>query len=356
MVNAIWFPLIKLVSLVSTMYGITIKDVARVAGVSTSTVSRVVRKQGKVGKICRTKVQKVIDELGYRPNINAQALVSKKSYSLGVVIPQVSMPFFATLAGGAEKATKENNFRVLISNAHGSEHAEVDAINSLIQHRCGAIVFHSEHCSDETLCELAEKIPGLVFINRFIAKVAHRCVWLDNNTGAQEATRHLVSRGHTNIAVITRKEVNPDAQVRLDGVRTTLNNAGITLDKTMIEYGSNADMNGGKEAARALLAKGSKVTGILVYNDNMAVGVIHELHNRGIRVPEDISVIGFDDLSISVACIPELTTMHYPVREMASYAANLAIQLSDDVDSMGKTHLFMPHLIERNSVAEYSSI
>ncbi len=333
---------------------VTIKDVARVAGVSTSTVSRVVRKEGKVGKVCRAKVQKVIDELGYRPNINAQALVSKKSNSLGVVIPRVSMPFFATLACGAEEATQENKFRVLISNAFGSEQAELDAIDSLIQHRCGAIVFHSMHCSDETLTELAEKIPGLVFINRLIPKVAHRCVWLDNNLGSQEATRYLISKGHTEIGVITRKDVNPDSRVRLDGIRTALNNADVKLDKSMIEYGTTADMNGGKEAVSALLAKGNKFTGILVYNDNMAVGVIHELHSRGIRVPEDVSVIGFDDLFISVACIPQLSTMHYPVREMASYAAKLAIDLSDNADSTGRTHLFMPHLIERNSVVEYS--
>jgi LacI family transcriptional regulator len=329
---------------------VTIKDVARVAGVSTSTVSRVVRKQGKVGKICRAKVQKVIDELGYRPNINAQALVSKKSNSLGVVIPQVSMPFFGTLACGAEEAAKKNNYRILIINAFGNEQEELDAIDSLVQHRCGAIVFHSMFCSDETLCELAEKIPGLVFINRLITKIAHRCVWLDNNMGAQEASRHLINKGHTDIAVITRKDVNPDSQVRLDGFRTALNNAGVTLNNSMIEYGSTADMNGGKEAVRGLIEKGTKFTSILVYNDNMAVGVVHELYSMGIRVPEDVSVVGFDDLLISVACIPELTTMHYPVRKMASYAANLAIELSDNVDSTGRTHLFMPHLVERDSV------
>jgi len=329
---------------------VTIKDVARVAGVSTSTVSRVVRKQGKVGKACRAKVQKVIDELGYRPNINAQALVSKKSNSLGVVIPLVSMPFFGTLACGAEEATKENNYRVLISNAHGSEQAELDAIDSLIQHRCGAIVFHSMHCSDSTLCDLAEKIPGLVFVNRFIPKLAHRCVWLDNNMGAQEAAKHLISHGHTDIAFISRKDVNPDAQVRLDGVRTAINNAGLQLDSSLIGYGSTADMEGGKEAVRELLAADKKFTAVLAYNDNMAIGVVHELHTRGIRVPEDISVVGFDDLLISVACIPELSTMHYPVREMAKYAANLAIELSDSESSPGKTHLFMPHLVERDSV------
>jgi len=334
---------------------VTIKDVARVAGVSTSTVSRVVRKQGKVGKVCRAKVQKVIDELGYRPNINAQALVSKKSNSLGVVIPKVSMPFFGTLACGAEEATKEKNLRILISNAQGSEQAELDAIDSLIQHRCGAIVFHSMHCSDEKLCELAEKVPGLVFINRLIAKIAHRCVWLDNNMGAQEATKHLLSNDHTDIAIVTRHDVNPDAQVRLDGIRTAISNAGLQLDNELIGHGHTADMDGGKEAVSALLDSGKKFTAILAYNDNMAVGVVHELHARKIRVPEDISVIGFDDLLIAMACIPELTTMHYPVREMAHYAANLAIELSEKERSSGQTHLFMPHFIERDSVISYTS-
>ncbi|WOH36010.1 LacI family DNA-binding transcriptional regulator [Thalassotalea fonticola] len=335
---------------------ITIKDVARVAEVSTSTVSRVVRKQGKVGKACRAKVQKVIDELGYRPNINAQALVSKKSNSLGIVIPKVSMPFFGTLACGAEEATKENNYRVLISNADESEQTELDAIDSLIQHRCEAIVFHSVYNNDDTLCELAEKIPGLVFINRFIPKIAHRCVWLDNNLGAQEATRHLISKGHTDIAVITRENINTDAQVRLDGVRTALTNAGIKLIDSMVESASTADMEGGREAVRNLLKKGMKYTAVLAFNDNMAIGVIHELNAQGIRVPEDVSVIGFDDLLIAVACLPELSTMHYPIREMANYAAKLAIELSENSSSSVRTHLFMPHLVERDSVSEAAVI
>jgi LacI family transcriptional regulator len=212
------------------------------------------------------------------------------------------------------------------------------------------------YCSDDTLNELAEKIPGLVFINRLISKVAHRCVWLDNNTGAQEATRLLMNKGHKDVAVVTREDTNPDSQVRLDGIRNAMNNANVQLDNSMIAYGSTADMDGGKEAIGRLLDQGKKFSAVLSYNDNMAIGVVHELHSRGIRVPEDISVIGFDDLLISVACIPELTTMHYPVREMAHYAANLAIELSDNENTSGRTHLFMPHLVERDSVKIFESI
>lgn len=334
---------------------ITIKDVARVAGVSASTVSRVVRGEGKVGKACRTKVQKVIDELGYRPNINAQALVNQKSNSLGVVIAKVSMPFFGTLACGAEQAAKEKNCRVLICNAFEDEKAELDAVESLMQHRCDAIVFHSTHTSDEVLCQLADKIPGLVFINRFIPQIANRCVWLDNNTGAQMATRYLLNKGHTDIAVVTRDVMNPDAHFRLDGIKTVLGNAGIKLNEANIAH-AEANMQGGRAAVRTLLDSKAKFTAVIAYNDNMAVGVIHELNAQGLRVPQDISVIGFDDLLISMACLPQLTTIHYPVEEMANYAAKLAIELSANASTSVRTHLFMPHLVERASVSLVNKI
>ncbi|WOH36014.1 LacI family DNA-binding transcriptional regulator [Thalassotalea fonticola] len=334
---------------------ITIKDVARVAGVSPSTVSRVVRGEGKVGKVCRAKVQKVIDELGYRPNINAQALVNQKSNTLGVIMPNVSMSFFGALACGAEQAAKEQNYRVVISNAFGSEKAEMEAIDSLMQHRCDAIVMHSAHASDEVLCKLADKIPGLVFINRFIPQIPNRCVWLDNNLGAQEAARYILSKGHIDIAVITREVMNSDAKLRFEGIKTALNSAGVSLNETNVGR-RDADMAGGRAAVRELISNGVKFSAVLVYNDNMAIGVIHELHACGIQVPQDVSVIGFDDLLISVACLPQLTTMHYPVEEMASYAAKLAIELSENSISSGRTHLFMPHLVERGSVIEATAI
>ncbi len=330
---------------------ITIKDVARVAGVSTSTVSRVVRKEGSVAKAYRIKVQKVIDELGYRPNINAQALVNKKSKTLGVIVPNVSMSFFSTLACGAVREAKAQGYRLLISNAFGDKETELEALDSLMQNRCETIIMHSVHTDDDTLCDLAEKIPGLVFINRFIAKIPHRCVWLDNNLGAQDATRYLLASGHKDIAVITRQDMNHDAQTRLDGIKTVLSNAGISLDKESI-IAADPNMDGGRIAVKALIAKAIKFSSILVYNDNMAIGVIHELNASGLKVPEDVSVVGFDDLLISVACLPQLTTMHYPIEEMASYASKLSIDLSEQGGSAVRTHLFVSHLVKRDSVLD----
>ncbi|MBY6210918.1 LacI family DNA-binding transcriptional regulator [Microbulbifer agarilyticus] len=335
---------------------VTIKDVARVSGLSTSTVSRVIRGESNVKASSRAKIQKVIADLGYRPNINAQALVSSKSNTLGVVVPMVSMPFFGALVCGAEEAINENQYKVLISNAYGSEQKEREAIESLLQHKCGAIVFHSARTSDQKLIELAEEIPGLVFINRFISKIAHRCVWLDNNQGAQEATRYLIDKGHKDIAVISREDMNPDARARLDGIRTAAANAGVPIQDDLIELAKVAEMDGGRDAVKKLLARGKKFTAIMTYNDHMAVGVVHELQAQGIKVPEEVSVIGFDDLLISRACFPSLTTMHYPVAEMASYAANLAMELAEEPIEAGRTHLFMPHLVERGSVADLNKV
>lgn len=145
----------------------TIKDVARVAGVSTATVSRVVHHGGQVGDACRARVKKVIAELGYRPNTNARALVSKKSDTLGVVTPRLSMTFFGTLAAGVENAARENSYKLLMSNSLYETETELEAIESLREHSCNAIILHSEYSDEKTLQELARQVPYLVLINRF---------------------------------------------------------------------------------------------------------------------------------------------------------------------------------------------
>jgi LacI family transcriptional regulator len=328
----------------------TIKDVARVAGVSIATVSRVVHNGGKVGDVCRARVKKVIKELNYRPNSNASALASQSSNTIGVVTPTVSMSFFGTMASGVEKAARDNNYKLLMSNSLYETQSELDAIESLREHNCRAIVLHSEYSDEETLIKLAEEIPGLVLINRYIPQIANRCVWLDNLAGAQQSTQYLLDRGHKSFAVVTSIYQNRDPGSRLQGVKNTLLTNEIKLLPKNIEE-STANIEGGEQAAKALIAKGCKFTALLAYNDLMAIGAIHALFEAGIRVPEDVSVIGFDDLLVGRACRPQLTTMHYPIAEMASYATDLAIKLSDTSVPAGKqTHLFIPELVERDSV------
>lgn len=332
----------------------TIKDVAKVAGVSIATVSRVIHNKGKVGDVCRARVKKVIEELGYRPNSNASALASNTSNNIGVVTPKLSMPFFGSLASGVEKGARENNFKLLMANSLYETESELNAIESLREHNCKAIILHSEYSDEETLIKLASEIPGLVLINRYIPELSNRCVWLDNLSGSQLATKYLLEKDHENFAVVTSIYQNRDPSCRVDGVRNILEKNNFKLDPNSVEE-STANIEGGENAVKALLAKGQKFTALLAYNDLMAIGAIHALFDAGIRVPEDVSVIGFDDLLVGIACRPRLTTMHYPVEEMAHYATNLAIKLSDtSVPASKQTHLFIADLVERDSVKDIS--
>lgn len=331
---------------------VTIKDVARVAGVSTATVSRVIHDGGQVGAACRARVKKVIDELGYRPNANAQALVSKTNNSIGVVTPKLSMSFFGTLASGVEDTAREKGYKLLMSNSMYETQSEKEAINSLRYHNCQALILHSEYSDEDEIVALAQDIPGLVLINRYIPAIANRCVWLDNVTGSQRATDYLLSHGHRKFAAVTSIYQNRDPQLRLTGVRQSLERVGLKLPKNAVAE-ATANIEGGEQAVKDLLARGVKFTALVAYNDLMAIGAIHALFDAGLRVPDDVSVIGFDDLAVARACRPRLTTMHYPIEEMAAYAADLAIRLSDNKQKAGsQTHLFIPELIVRDSVAD----
>lgn len=335
---------------------VTIKDVARVAGVSTATVSRVVHDGGQVGEACRQRVKKVIKELGYRPNVNARALVNNSSSTIGVVTPKLSMTFFGCLASGAEKAARKKGLKLLMSNSLYETKTELNAIESLREHSCNAILLHSEYSDEATLKDLAEKIPGLVIINRYLPSLASRCVWLDNVSGGRQIAEYLINRGHTQFAVATSVYQNSDPQLRLKGMNEALDEAGLTLDSSNV-VASTANMEGGEEVVAKLLASGAKFTALVAYNDLMAVGAINALQDAGVRVPEEVSVVGFDNLYVSKACRPHLTTMAYPIEEMAEYAVNLAITLSEGPkEPMRNTHLFLPTLVERNSVMDLRNI
>ncbi|MDN4504327.1 LacI family DNA-binding transcriptional regulator [Alteromonadaceae bacterium BrNp21-10] len=329
----------------------TIKDVAKVAGVSTATVSRVIHDGGQVGEACRARVKKVIEELGYRPNTAARALVSKTTNTIGVVTPKLSMSFFGTLASGVEKAARENKYKLLMSNSLYETKSELEAIDSLRDHHCQSIILHSEYSDEKTLINLAKEVPGLVIINRYIGAIANRCVWLDNIAGGRESAQFLIDKGHRDFAVVTSIYQNGDPSFRVEGAQKTLAENHLSLSPRLIKEAA-ANIDGGEQATKALLAEGKPFTAILAYNDLMAIGAVHALFAAGLRVPEDVSVVGFDDLSVARVCRPRLTTMHYPVEEMASYATKLAIDLSRDPHCAdGRTHLFLPTLVERDSVA-----
>lgn len=328
----------------------TLKDVADLAGVSTSTVSRVVSGKNVVAQALKEKVEKAIKKTGYTPNINARALANKNSGAIGLVTPDLSLAFFGTLAAGVIDAADDLGVIVDICNSKGLTSNHLNAVDTLKKRGFKNIILDELHCDESEIIALCHEIPGLVLINRFIPQIANRCVCIDNVTGGFVAASHLLENGHQNIAFITSNSSIPDPLDRIHGAKQAMIQKGINVDECPIAKEAPT-IDGGKHAISELLAKSAEFTGLLAYNDNMATGAMNELQDRGIKVPEDISVIGFDDLVISTICRPALTTMHYPIREMAAYAVKLSLELtSTDTKQANKTHRFVPEIVERKSV------
>ena len=330
----------------------TIKDVARISGVSVASVSRVLNNGPKVSKKTIEKVSKVMKDLNYTPNANARALVTQKSTTLGVVIPDLIDPFFASLANGVEQVARKNNKQLLLSTGLVTAESEMQAINLLIERQCDVMVVHSKKLSDEVLIELANKVAGLVLIDRYIEDMAHRCVWLDNLEGGKIAARHLLALNHQNFACISSKHQIDDPLLRLQGFQNKLQSAGVDIEPNLIEYGE-PNLQGGEMAAQKLLASGKSFTALFVYNDAMAIGAISTLEDNGFKVPSDISVLGFDDVLLSRYSRPKLSTLNYPIEEMAMQAANIGLQLSDKQVEINKNKNYkhIPRLVKRESTS-----
>ncbi|MBX9446253.1 HTH-type transcriptional regulator GalR [Dickeya chrysanthemi] len=332
----------------------TIKDVARLAGVSVATVSRVINDSPKASEQARSAVLQAMQQLQYHPNANARALAQQSTETLGLVVSDVSDPFFGTMVKAVEQeAYRTGNF-LLIGNGYHVAHKERQAIEQLIRHRCAALVVHAKMLPDDELAQLMEQIPGMVLINRILPGYEARCVALDNRYGAWLATRHLILQGHRQIGILCSNHAISDADDRLAGYRDALAEHNITLDEQLIAYGE-PDESGGEEAMITLLERGRPVTALTCYNDPMAAGALAVLSDNGIEVPRDMSLIGFDDVLLSRYLRPRLTTIRYPITAMATQAAQIALALANDTPLPNAINLFHPTLIRRHSVASLNN-
>ncbi|MFM2589026.1 substrate-binding domain-containing protein [Vibrio sp. TBV020] len=332
----------------------TIKDVAREAGVSIATVSRVINKSPKASKASVESVTKAMAELGYRPNAAAKALVSQSSNTVGVLVGDVSDPFFGTLVKAVDNVAHESGKHILIGNGYHSAEQERQAIELLINNRCEALVIHSKGLSDEELIKYAKEVKGLVFINRHIPEMAERCISLDNYKGAYLATEYLIRHGHSKIACVASAHNIEDSKQRIEGYLAALRDNNIELPSSYIEYGE-PDSDGGETAMTNLLTKSVDITGVVAYNDYMAAGALSVLDENGLTVPDQVSMMGFDDGLIARYVNPRLTTIRYPIAMMAERAARLALDLARQEKSAGDAMVFTPTLVRRNSVEKVSS-
>ncbi|ALP39575.1 substrate-binding domain-containing protein [Aeromonas schubertii] len=327
----------------------TIKDVARLANVSVATVSRVMNNSPKASAASREAVRKAMSELGYTPNANARALVNRTCDTMGVVVGDVADPFFGTLVRGVSTVAVEQKLHLLMGNGFHRAEQEREAIELLIGKRCEALVVHSKALSDEALVEYAQQVPGMVFINREVAALPGRCIALNNRLGTTVATRHLLELGHRHIAFLCSDHAIEDAALRHQGWQEALREGGVSAHDEWVEWGVPSE-EGGEQAMLNLLAKGLPLTAVVAYNDAMAAGALSVLADNGLRVPEEVSVVGFDDLVYARYLRPKLTTLRYPIELMAAQAARLALQLAAGDAPAEGSRLYAPTLVNRQSV------
>lgn len=327
----------------------TIKDVAKLAGVSVATVSRVINHSPKASDSSREAVLSAMQHLQYHPNANARALAQQSTETLGLIVADVSDPFFGAMVKAVEQVAYATGNFLLIGNGYHNVDKERQAIEQLIRHRCAALVVHAKMLPDDELQSLMMQIPGMVLINRTLAGFEQRCVALDDRYGAWLATRHLIQSGHQRIAILCSNHGISDASDRLQGYLDALQEHNIPVDDKLIAY-AEPDEIGGEQAMADLLGLGRSFTAVTCYNDSMAAGALSVLSDNSIDVPANISLVGFDDVLISRYLRPRLTTVRYPVVAMANQAAQLALALANNQPLPETTHMFSPTLVRRHSV------
>ncbi|QLB12692.1 LacI family transcriptional regulator [Bisgaardia hudsonensis] len=327
---------------------ITIHDVAKKAGVSVATVSRVLNKNNSVSEKACIAVKKAVIELNYHPNANAKALVQNKTDTVGVVVTDVADPFFAILVKSVDKVADEHHKSILIGIGYHNELKEREAIETLLRKRCTCLVVHSKALSDRELGEYLDKIPGMVVINRIIEGYENRCVSLNNSKGSFIATEMLIKQKHQHIAYIGSNHKITDEFERLNGYLSALKTHNIPIVENAIVH-NTPDFEGGEKAMIELLSYNANLTAVVAYNDTMAAGAISILNENNIQVPQQFSIVGFDDMPISRYLIPKLTTIRYPIDLMATYAANLALSLVDEDINTPVVSKFNPTLVRRFS-------
>lgn len=327
----------------------TIKEVSRRARVSPATVSRVLNDTAPVNKHTRQRVLDVINELGYQPNAFARGLVTNRSGGIGVVVNEISSPFYAGMVGGIEKVIETAGAHLLVSSGHAYRQTELEALEFLRAQRSDALIFQSDASTDADIIEWHRgvDVPTIIF-GRFIAELSESCIYLDNELGGFLAVQHLLECGHTEIAFISGPPIIKDSWERQHGYRRALQNADIGYDEMLVVEGDFTEESG-YQATRRLLERQQSFTALFVANDQMAAGAFQALREAQLDIPQDISVIGYDDVLFARYLYPALTTVRQPFDAMGQAAATLALAAIDGEETEVKRR-FDPELIVRDSV------
>ena len=328
----------------------TIYEVSDLAGVSLATVSRVLNDSDRVSAKTREKVLAAMAELDYRPNSIAQSLASNRSNCVGVLVSEVYGPIFGAMLAGIEAELRAAGKFAIFATGHNDKEKEREAIRFLIGRNCDALILHVEALSDEYLQQQEHDAPPFVIINRLVPGLEDCCITLDNEHGGYLASKKLLEMGHKDIAYISGPLSWGDASARLAGHKRALQEFGCRFDERLLVEGDYSEM-GGSNAMTQLLQQGIPFTAVVCANDEMAVGAMDMIRARGMSMPEDMSIVGFDNAPLSRHLYPKLTTINYPVADMGRMAAQWVLRNVYDKKGIEIQRIFEPTLVSRASAA-----
>lgn len=304
---------------------VTLEFIARAAGVSPSTVSRILNGTAKVSDDKRLAVEATISRFNFQPNLMARSLAKGQTHTIGVLTQFIESPFYGEALRGIEDALATTNYSPLFVSGHWNLKKEQARMAVLQARRVDGVIVLTGRLSDQQLLDYAQRFP-LVVTGRNLVAPNLASINVDDFHGACQATSHLAELGHTRIAFIGGPEDHPDAIARLRGHRQALRDAGLEDDPALITCGDFIESGGGM-AINRLLESGQHFSAVFAANDQMAYGARLALYRRGIRVPDDMSLVGFDDLPNSSYSMPPLTTVRQPVYEIGRMAAQAMLRL-----------------------------
>lgn len=331
---------------------VTMKQVAEQAGVSMQTVSRVLNKRHDVSEETRQRVQATMEQLGYKPFAIARGLASNRTYTLGLVAADFSDFWFSQVVTGAEKEAHEHGYFFMLGSASCTPEDEPKFLRLLTERHVEGILFVRATCADESepLTRLKESGIPVVTTGQYLPESGLTMVDVDNVGGGRKATEYLLSLGHKRIAMLTGPSSWNSARDRTKGYMQTLQAHGIAPNPKLVLETSWLHKDG-YLGMKALLKKKAPFTAVFAQNDRIAKGAISALHEARLRVPEDISVIGYDDTPEAEFSDPPLTTIRQPMEEIGRAATHLLIQMVEDRETTPNQILFDTELIVRSSCA-----
>lgn len=329
---------------------ITMKKIAELAGVSVSTVSFIINKKDKhISQATRDRVNQIIAEHDYRPNMLAKGLMTNKSNTIGLLLPDITNPFYAQIAKGVEDVASERGYTIFLCNSYNDTEKEMEYIKIMQErHVDGIILSQINDANNEALEYLISNKMTYVFLDRYDDVEEKHAVFVDNELGGKLAAQHLLSLGHTKIGCIASIYKAKNVDERILGFQQTLIENDIIIPPTQMLFG-DLTVEGGKSAARKLLNCG--VTAIFCCNDLMAIGVYEFARENGIKIPEQLSVIGYDDIEFSCYLTPPLTTIKQPIYEIGSSSVLKLYNLLDKHDQ-SKIDKLSTSIIVRGSTAK----